>query len=224
MCQVKSLRSSYRNSRQVQQRHDMTAPAVFTWDSPGWRLGSGPCPRIGCTSPRRAGWWWRVWSRPLSSGSRRCSSPTGWRASPRTSRCRASPRKSPPSGPRWNARCCCRRTWLDDGRGAAAQSDWRPPLVAHVWVEGAELKVFQLELPQHSLFKCRPCTVRAYVTCPLACCGQSPCVKRAELRTASWVAGKKEAPANEVPLFVYHCLPELPGVNQLPAKNFQNKM
>lgn len=33
-----------------------------------------------------------------------------------------------------------------------------------------------------SVFKC-PLTLHTYVTCPLACCGQSPCVNGAELNT-----------------------------------------
>ena len=54
-----------------------------------------------------------------------------------------------------------------------------------------------------SRFKCLP-WLRAYVTCPRACCGQSACVKCAELCATSRVAG--ETPVNRLappPRFVY---------------------
>ncbi len=51
-----------------------------------------------------------------------------------------------------------------------------------------------------SPFKCL-LWLRAYVTCPRACCGQSPCVKCAEWCATSRVAG--ETPLNKRPPFVY---------------------
>lgn len=98
-CMTADRNNNNNNNNNTLQQRPRTAGwrlaecAVFTWGSLGWRLGSGPCPRISCTSPPPSGWWWKVWSRHLSSGSRRRSSPTGWRASRRTSRSRASPRR-----------------------------------------------------------------------------------------------------------------------------------
>lgn len=65
-------------------------------------------------------------------------------------------------------------------------------------------KSFQLELHSLTVFKCQP-WLRAYVTCPLACCGQSPCVKCAELCTTSRVAGEKLQLTRFLPLFTAHC-------------------